>query len=63
MKLIDYLNERVNMEPTNLLVFAHQIKKFAIHLEKDVIRNNKNSIKTSLSIIQDNLNNLKKELQ
>jgi hypothetical protein len=61
MRFIKFLSERIEIG-ANLLVFAHQIKKFSMHLEQDVLKNNTTGIKTSVKIIEDNLKSLKRNL-
>jgi predicted translin family RNA/ssDNA-binding protein len=65
MNIIDkinrYLNEKITIR-SNVMVFIHQIKKFSMHLERDVINDNIEGLKTSIAIIEDNIKNLKKKL-
>ena len=55
------LTEKVNISP-NLRVFAHQIKIFSMHLEKEIINDDIHAAKSSITIIEDNLKNLKRKL-
>ncbi len=65
MNIIDkinrYLNEKITIR-SNVNVFVHQIKKFSMHLERDLINDNIEGLKTSIAIIEDNIKNLKKKL-